>query len=160
MQPSSKRLLTVAIVLALGVAAFILVQAPAVPDDQQIRNQVEALREAGEHKSTSGVMRLVSEHYHDALMSNPEQLSFLLSRHLFKSDEPVQVQTRDTTVTITGETATSVTNITVSRGGASVYTGNITLQWKKEESSRLLVIPDHIWRIVSAEYPANPDMME
>ena len=160
MQPSSKRLLTVASLLAIGVAAYLIARTPPIPDDQQIRDQVEALRQAGERRSASSVMRLVSAEYHDQVASNPDQLAFLLSRHIFAGDQPVQVETRDTAVSLAGDTATSVTNVSVKRGGAAVYTGNITLNWKKEPSRRFLLFPDHVWRIVSAEYPASPDMAE
>lgn len=158
MRPASRNLLVTAGILAAGLAAYLLLSQPGESDNNRILAQIEAIRVAAATKSTAGVMREISETYHDRLVSNPDQLSFLLSRRVLHGPEVVDINIDATSVTITGDTATSVSHVRATHGTAVVFDSSITAQWRREPTHRLLVIPDHTWRVTSAEYPTSPDM--
>lgn len=158
MRPASRNLLAAAGILGAGLVAYLLLSQPGESDNNRILGQIEAIRAAVAVKSTAGVMREVSETYHDRFVSNPDQLKFLLSRHILRGPEAVDISIDATSVAITGETATSVSHVRATHGTAVVFDSSITAQWRREPTHRLLVIPDHTWRVTSAEYPTSPDM--
>jgi len=145
-------------ILAAGLVAYLLLSQPGESDNNRILGQVEAIRAAAAAKNTPGVMREVSETYHDRLVSNPDQLAFLLSRRILRGPDAVDVSIDATSVTITGETATSVSHVRATHGTTVTFDGSITAQWRREPTRRLLVIPDHTWRVTSADYPASSDL--
>jgi ketosteroid isomerase-like protein len=155
MQPQSRRLLAVAAVLAAGLVVYLLVSAAPPSDQVQIGRQIAGIQDAAQRKSTSGVMQYVSEDYRDQTISNPDQLSLLLSHRLFASSDPLAVDVENTSITVTGDTASSISHVRLVSGAAPIFDGNITLHWKREPSHRYLFFPDHTWRVTGSEAPGD-----
>jgi ketosteroid isomerase-like protein len=155
MQPTSRRLLAIAALLAAGLAVYLVVSAPPPSDQAQISQEISEMSDAAQRKSASGVMRHVSASYHDQLVSNSDQLSVFLSRHLLSGTDPISIGVDSTAITVSGDTATSVSHVRIIANESVAFDGNITLHWAREASHRFLIVPSHTWRVVSAEYPAN-----
>lgn len=151
MKTSSKALLALAALLAAVALGVVLLRAPSVPDQTQITDQMEAARAAGERHDVNGVLRVVSDHYHDANVPSPVQLRFLLNR--VKGDGPVSITQSAPTVALQGDSATTLSHLRIVSGdGRVLYDHDITLQWQREDGTRLGVLPAKVWRIVSADY--------
>ncbi len=151
MKSSSRALLGLALVLGLLVVGVVLLRAPDVPDQVQITNQLEAARAAGEAHDVNGVMRIVSDHYHDPNVPSPVQLRFLLNK--VQGNEAVRVTQSIPVVSVQGDTATSTSHLrVVTAENHVVYDHDVTLQWAREDGNRLGVIPAKVWRVVSADY--------
>ena len=151
MKSSSKVLLALALALGLIVAGIILLRAPNVPDQVQITDQLEAARAAGEAHDVSGIMRIVSEKYHDANGANPVQLRFLLNKA--QGNEAVRITQSIPLVSVQGDAATSTSHVrVVTADNRVLYDQNMTLHWAREDGSRLGVIPAKVWRVVNADY--------
>jgi len=149
MKTSSKLLLGLALgLIALGI---VLLRAPTVPDQVQITNQLEAARSAGEAHDVGGIMRIISDKYHDPNVPSPVQLRFLLNK--VQGNKPVRVTQSIPVISVSGDTATSTSHLRVTAAGDQVvYEHDITIQWAREDSSRLGFIPTKVWRAVSADY--------
>ena len=152
MKFSSKILLGLALLLGLIVAGVILLRAPNVPDQVQITDQLEAARAAGEAHDVGGVMRIVSEKYHDADVSSPTQLRFLLNK--MQGDAAIRVTQSIPVVSVQGDTATSMSHLRIvsASGRRILYEHDVTFHWAREDGTRLGVIPTKVWRVVSADY--------
>jgi hypothetical protein len=152
MKPASKILLSAALFLLLVIAAVVVLHQPAVDDRVQIGNQLEAARAAGERHDVGGIMRIVSEKYHDPNVPSPIQLRFLLNK--VQGNEAVIVTQSLPVITVNGDTATSTSRLRVvaATGSSVVYDHDVTIQWVREDSTRLWVIPTKVWRAVSADY--------
>ncbi len=152
MKPSSKILLWLALILVFVVAALIFLRQPTVSDQAQIARQLETARAAGEKHDINGVMSIISANYHDANIPSPIQLRFLLNK--VQGSEPVHIVQSLPVITVTGDTATSVSHLEVdsTAGGQALYSHDITAQWKREDANRFLIIPTKVWRITSADY--------
>ena len=152
MRSSSKALLWVALLLGLIVVGVVVLRAPAVPDQVQITDQLEAARAAGEAHDVNGVMRIVSENYHDSNVPSPVQLRFLLNR--VQGNEAVRITQSVPVVSVQGDTATSTSHLRIATtmDNRVVYDHDIKLQWAREDGNRLGVIPTKVWRVVSADY--------
>ena len=155
MKTSSKVLLGLALLLALGVAGVIVLRAPTVPDQVQIASQLEAARAAGEAHNVSGIMRVVSDHYHDANVPSPVQLRFLLNK--VQGSEAVRVTQSVPVISVQGDTATSTSHLRVVTAADNQvrYDGDVTVHWAREDGNRLGVIPTKVWRAVSADYESS-----
>ena len=152
MKPSSKILLWVALLLVFVVAALLLLRQPPVSDQAQINRQLESARAAGERHDVAGVMDIVSDHYHDAVVPSPVQLRFLLNK--VQGSEPVKINQSLPVITVTGDTATSTSHLDVvsQSDGHVLYSHDITAQWQREDANRFLIIPTKVWHITSADY--------
>ncbi|BDI32149.1 hypothetical protein CCAX7_42000 [Capsulimonas corticalis] len=155
MQQRSKILLAAAGVLTAVLGVYLIASRPAPSDNEMIDAQTQTLIEGAERHSVSQVMSVVSAEYHDATVSNTDQLNFFLRRVVGQAG-PVDVQFFSPIVTIEGDTATSKGHLhAVSAPGGAVLTDqDVTLHWKRETGHRLLVFPTPVWRLTSAEYQA------
>ena len=149
MRSSSRALLGLALVLGLIVIGVVLLRAPDVPDQVQITNQLEAARAAGEAHDVSGVMRIVSDHYHDPIAPGPIQLRFLLNR--VQGNGAVRITLSIPVISVQGDTATSTSHLRIATA-AGTQERDVTLHWAREDGTRLGVIPTKVWRVVSADY--------
>ncbi len=151
MKSSSKALLGLAALILLIVVGVVLLRTPSVPDQTQITQQMEAARAAGEQHNVSGLMQVVSSHYHDANVPSPVQLRFLLSR--MQGNGPISVTQTVPVVDVRGDDATTTNHLRiVSADGRTLYDHDVTLQWKREDGTRLGVLPTKVWRIITADY--------
>jgi hypothetical protein len=159
MQEKSKRLLGAAVILGIGLAIYLMATAPLPSDQDQIASAIETARSAVQSRKASGVLTVVSADYHDPVIANVDQLHAYLI-HAFRNSGPITVQTSANTITVHGNTAQSVSHVTLkgANNGDSYFDGNITLTWKREPARRFLVFPTTTWRVVSADYPGASSM--
>ena len=152
MKQSSKNILIVVALLTFMLIGYFVLHQPQPPDQAQIVSQIEALRLAGQARSVGGIMSLVSADYQDGNGFNPVSLRFFLNREA-RGEGPVQVATSIPTVTIHGDTAVSVTHVTVATqpDNQTVFDRDVTLYWKREEGKKYFVVPTPVWRIVKAD---------
>ena len=152
MKSCSKVLLAFALVLGLVALGVILLRAPNVPDQVQITDQLEAARAAGEAHDVGGIMRIVSEKYHDSNVSGPAQLRFLLDK--VQGDTAIRVTQSIPVVSVQGDTATSTSHLRIVTAANErvLYEHDVTLHWAREDGNRLGVIPAKVWRVVNADY--------
>lgn len=153
MKQSSKALLWLALLLALVIAFCVILFQPQPPDQTQILGQLEAARAAGERHDVGGVMKIVSEKYSDPNVPGPVQMRFVLNKYL-RGSEPVQVTQSIPVVSVSGDMATSTSHLRVVsvRDNRVLYDHDVTMQWKREEGTRLFVVPTKVWRVTSADY--------
>lgn len=152
MKFSSKALLGVALLLGLIVLSVVLLRAPDVPDQVQITDQLESARAAAEAHDIGGVMRIVSDHYHDSNVPSPVQLRFLLNK--VQGDGAIRVTQSIPVVSVQGDAATSTSHLRIvtGRDNRVVYEHDVKISWAREDGNRLGVIPTKVWRAVSADY--------
>ena len=152
MKFSSKVLLGLALVLGLIVFGAVLLRAPSIPDQVQITNQLEAARAAGEAHNVNGIMRIVSDKYHDPNVPSPIQLRFLLDK--VQGNQAVRVTQSIPVISVTGDTATSTSHLRVATTAENrvVYDHDVMIQWAREDGARLGFVPTKVWRAVSADY--------
>lgn len=152
MKSSSRALLWVALLLGLIVIGVVVLRAPDVPDQVQITDQLEAARAAGEAHDVSGVMRIVSDKYHDPNVPSPIQLRFLLNK--VQGRDGVRVTQTVPVINVQGDTATSTSHLRIATttDNRIVYDHDVTIQWAREDGTRLGFIPTKVWRAVSADY--------
>jgi ketosteroid isomerase-like protein len=157
MSQNSKRALLVAAALAIILGITVLLHLPQPAAQDQILGQMEAARAAAQSHNVSGIMRVISADYHgsSAVDSNVDDLHLFLLRTVGHSNEPVQATLSPPIVQVTGNTAQSTTNVTArsTQDNSVVYSGAITLHWKKENGTRWLLVPTKVWRVVSADFP-------
>jgi hypothetical protein len=153
MKQSSKYLIGLALGLALvGIFLFLKYQ-PSLPDQTQIAAQLEAARAAGERRDIGGVMKIISEKYHDSNVPSPIQLRFLLNK-VAQGDGSVLITQSIPVIALDGDKATSTNHLRIntSPDGRVVYDHDVTMHWQREDGTKLLVVPIKIWRVVSADY--------
>ena len=151
MKSSSKVLLALALVFGLIVAGVILLRAPDVPDQVQITNQLEAARAAGEAHDVGGIMRIVSDKYHDSNGASPVQLRLLLNK--VEGNEAVRVTQSIPVISVQGDMATSTSHLrVVTADNQKLYDRDVRITWAREDGTRLGVISTKVWRVVSADY--------
>jgi hypothetical protein len=157
MQRSSKRVLGIVALLVVVLAGFFLLRQPSVPDRDQITAQLDAARGAAEQHSVGGIMKIVSAEYKDSNFNN-DQLHFFLARVMRQSGR-VTVLLSPPNVMVNGDSATSTSQVTVRSRETDhvIFDQPVTLNWRREEGHRLLVLPAHVWRVVGAQYSALPD---
>ena len=153
MQPSSKRVLAVTVVLVLALIVSVLLRQPTVPDQDQIAAQLESARAAAEAHDTGGIMQIVSADYKDSTGLNVDGLHLLLTQAM-RDDGQVQVTFSPPSIVVQGDTATSSCQMTVRDGenNSVVYDKPVTLTWQREDGRRLLVLPTKVWRVAGAQY--------
>ena len=158
MNPSSKRILSIAAVLIVALAVLIVLRLPRPSDQDQILAQLESARSAGEHHNVSGIMKIISADYHgsSAFDSNVDELHFFLGKTVGRGGEAVQVSLSPPSVQVHGDTADSTGQVTVrpAEGGPPLYDAPVTMHWKREDGLRWLLFPTKVWRVVGAEYQA------
>ena len=152
MKQSSKALLWFALLLAMMVIGAVLFFLPSPPDEVQITSQLEAARAAGERHDIGGVMKIISEKYHDSNGLNPIALRTYLDK--YAGNGPVQVTQSIPVVGIQGDTATSTSHLRVvtTADNRVVYNQDVTIHWQREDGAKFGVIPTKVWRAVSADY--------
>lgn len=157
MQQSSKAALAIAAALVLALVMFFALRQPAPSDQQQIVAQMDAARTAAVHHDTRGIMSVISADYKGQTPAdgNVDELHLLLSRSLGKSGS-LDVALAVPSVTVQGDTATSRTHLSVRTRADNLarYDQDVTLHWRREDGTRLLVFPAKVWRIVGANFPA------
>ena len=155
MRPSSKMLLGVAVVLALGLFLALYLSAAKPTDRDQIASQMEAIRDAAHVRSVSGLMRVVSADYHDnELADNVDQAHVLLGRAM-RNVQQADTSVNKSSIVVTGDTATSSVAVNATLRGGGSYQSTITLHWRRTPTHRLLVFPDTVWQVSSADYHAT-----
>ncbi len=156
MQKSSRAALTLAAILAAVLVVYFVLRQPQPSDQEQIVAQMEAARAAAERHDAGGMMRVISADYKGATPAdgNVDELHFFLSRNIGKSG-PVDVALAPPSINLQGDTATSVSRLTVRTRDDNMarYDQTITLHWKRESGYRLLVVPTTVWRVVRADFP-------
>ena len=157
MQQRSKILLGTAAALAAALTIYLLATAPKPSDEQQIVSGVETARAAIQAHNSAALLTVVSANYKDAVFANEDQMHYALNRTLHESGH-LKVSATGTTVTITGDTAKSVSHITIQSAdrGNTFFDGNVTLTWQHEPANRFLVFPTKAWYITTADYPNIP----
>ena len=153
MKSSSKALLWLALLLAfIGVVLVLLFQ-PMPPDQTQIAAQLEGARAAGERHDVGGVMQIFSEKYHDSNVPSPIQLRFILNK-MMQGNGSAQITQSIPVISLQGDTATSTSHLRVvtTPDNRVVYDHDVTMQWKREDGTKFLVVPTKVWRVVSADY--------
>jgi len=152
MKASSKALLGVALMLGLIALGVAVLRAPDVPDQVQITDQLEAARAAGEAHDINGVMRIVSDKFHSSDIPSPIQLRFLLNR--VQGNKGVRVTQSIPVVSVQGNMATSTSHLRIATTADNqvVYNHDVTIQWAREDGTRLGVIPTKVWRAVHADF--------
>ncbi len=157
MQQSSKIALTVAGLIVIALILFFALRQPQLSDQEQIAAQMDTARNAAMHHDTRGIMSVISADYKGQTPAdgNVDELHLLLSRALGKAGA-LDVALSTPSTSIQGDTATSTTHLSVRtrEDGATRYDQNVTLHWKREDGTRLLLFPAKVWRIVSADFPA------
>ena len=153
MKQSSKALLWLALLLVLVIAFCVILFQPPPPDQTQILTQLETARAAGERHDVGGVMKVISEKYHDPNVPGPVQMRFVLN-HYLRGAEPVQVTQSIPVVSVTGDTATSTSHLRVvsTLDNRVLYDHDVTLQWTREDGTKFFVVPTKVWRVTSADY--------
>lgn len=153
MKRSSKALLWLAQFLVLIIIGLVVFLQPTPPDQTQISQQLEAARAAGEAHDVNGIMRMISDKYHDPNVPSLVQLRFILNRYL-RGSEPVQVTQSIPVMSITGDTAISTSHLRVvsTADNRVLYDHDVTLHWTREDGTRLLIMPTKVWRVTSADY--------
>ena len=153
MKSSSKALLWLALLLALIGVVLVLLFQPQPPDQAQIASQLEAARAAGERQDVSGVMKIISEKYHDANVPGPTQLRFILNK-VMQGNGSAQITQSIPVISLQGDTATSTSHLRVVTlpDNRIVYDHDVTMQWKREDGTKFWVVPTKVWRVVSADY--------
>jgi len=159
MQQSSKRVLAIAGVIVVALILFFVLHQPQPSDQEQIVAQMDAARSAATRHDTSGIMKVISADYKGQTPAdgNVDELHLLLSRSLGKAGA-LDIALTPPAISVQGDTATSRSHLTVRtrEDGNLRYDQNVTLHWKREDGTRLLVFPAQVWRIVGADFPA-PD---
>ncbi len=159
MQQSSKAILALAGVIVVALILFFVLHQPQPSDQEQIVAQMDAARSAASHHDTGGIMRVISADYKGQTPAdgNVDELHLLLSRSLGKASA-LDVALTPPAIIVQGDTATSRSRLTVRTRADSMvhYDQEVTLHWKHEDGTHLLVFPAKVWRIVKADFPA-PD---
>ncbi len=157
MQRSSQGALAIAGIIIVALILFFMLHQPQPSDQEQIVAQMDAARNAADHHDTSAIMKVISADYkgQTALDGNVDGLHLLLSRSLGKAGA-LDVILTPPLVSVHSDTATSQSHLTVRTREDSVirYDQDVTLHWKHEDGTRLLVFPTKVWRIVGADFPA------
>lgn len=152
MRTSSKILLLVAI-LAVGILIALSLRHPALSPQQQIENQlVSAVNAANEHNA-GGVMAIISADYHDDNGYNVDLIHSLIARGL-RNTPGLHASLSAPQIEVNGNQASSSAFLTVldQQSGHTLYSQEITLQWRKEHARSFLIFPTDAWRVVSASY--------
>ena len=159
MKKSSKIALLSALVAGIFLTGYLILSQDQPSDQAQIIASLESARAAASARSVSGVMQFVSDKYVDSQGFKKGKLRFLLSQGL-KGDDPITVEFTSPNITVNGDTATSKIHekVRVDANSGNLSDEDITLQWRREDGRKWLVVPTKIWRIVGADYraPALP----
>ena len=134
MKKSSKNLLLLVAVLLVVLAAYRVLFPPALPDDQQIRNEIAAAVIAAQNKDVPGLTRPLSDQFQDGNGYTVDQLRYMLGRNI-RTFESISVTTSSVEVTVHGDTAKTEQYVTVDAigegGGNFKYHGPLNLEWEK-----------------------------
>lgn len=153
MRPSSRFLLLLAAALLTILTLYLAFQPPRLSAQEQIAQQIDAMRAAATMGDTSGIMHSISDSYQDSNFTDVEQLQFFLNRRLRNMGD-VELSVSEPLTVVTGDTALSRMNVTASdrNSGDREYDQEVSLTWKLEPGYRDVVIPARTWRIISATY--------
>ena len=153
MKQSSKFLLGLALLLVLTGVFLVLKLQPQLPDQTQIASQLETARAAGERRDVNGVMKIISEKYHDSSVPSPTQLRFLLNK-VTQGDGAAQITQSIPVIGLSGDTATSTSHLRIvtSQDERVVYDHDVTMEWQREDGTKYLVVPTKVWRVTRADY--------
>lgn len=154
MQPSSKRALGIVAVLVLALIAYFALRQPPVSDQDQIAAQLQAAAAAAQNHNSGGIMNVISADYKGpSPITNTDSLHFFLGR-ILRDSGAVQVAFSPPNVVVTGDTAASTSQLTVrDRDTGQVrFDEPVTINWKREDGHRLLILPTKVWRVVGTTY--------
>jgi hypothetical protein len=157
----SKRTLKVVGILALAAGLLFVREAlRPQPDD---RTRILALLQEGatavQEKNVGHTMSLISSDYHDREGRTKADL-LALAVGYFRDAGSIAVAVNHPQIRLNGETAMVTATVTVDVAAAGQLTSAraaipVTLTLAREPARRLLILPDHCWRVVSATF-ASP----
>lgn len=162
MQSSSKRALGVVVALTLALVAYLALRQPPIPDQDQIAAQLKSAQAAAQAHDSGGIMKVISADFKGPdPISNVDSLHFYLGQALHRSGR-IQVTFSPPDVVVQGETATSASQLTVRslETGGTLFSQPVTLNWRREDGHRLLILPAKVWRVVGAQYQGSLPGME
>lgn len=154
MRTTSKWALAIAAVLIVILLAAILLRPAPQSDQDQIATQLSKAASAARNHDASGIMQVISADFKGpSPISNTDSLHLMLIRGLRNSGR-LQIDLSPPSVAVTGDTATSTSQVTVrsKESGETFYSGPLALSWRREDGHRLLVLPAKVWRIVGTTY--------
>jgi hypothetical protein len=161
MQPSSKRALGIVVALIAVLIGYFALRRPPMSDQDQIAAQIESARVAAVNHNANGIMKFISADFH-----GPDQVSNVDSLHLYLAEAlhdsgPIQIIMTLPNVTVHGNAATSTNQITIRslETRQTDFDQPVTLEWRREEGRRFLLLPIKVWRVVGVQYQGGlPDM--
>jgi len=139
----------VLLALRFGLEAF---STPKIPDEQQIMQLFEDGKQAMETEDVKAVMALISDDFNSGGY-DAERLRYHLSL-LFRNSIQLQVFHSPPTVRIDGSRAYAQTEARLrwqDGGWNEQDLGLVEIRLRKEDSRRLLVIPEKRWRVIGIE---------
>ena len=152
MRTSSKILLAVVIV-AIGILIALSFHHAPLSPQQQIENQMVSAVNAANQHDTGGIMAIISADYHDENGYNVDLLHALIARGL-RSTPELHASLSAPQIEVNGDQAISSAFLSVQdqQKGRTLYSQEVTLQWRKEHAHAFLIFPTDVWRVVSASY--------
>ncbi|MBW3623106.1 MAG: hypothetical protein KY468_06810 [Armatimonadetes bacterium] len=139
--------------LAVAGLYFLLRGGPPRTDTEQIQAILLEGERAVEEKDLSAIMGMVSKEFNMEQI-NRDRLRLMLAQ-TFREHGPIYVTLNDVVIQPQGDTATVSMNATVEAQGKTnsetvSNTVPVTLQLRREEGYRFLVIPTEVWRVTGA----------
>ena len=123
--------------LVFVLVAFIATHRHPPTDIELIQTQINGAEQAAQNRDIGALMPYISTHYHDASGLNKEALYFLMTHSLNRDNGPFQMSLSQPNITVSGDTATSVFQLTVTSSGGT-FDHAVTLQWQREEGTSIL----------------------
>lgn len=140
-----KGLITLLVVAVLGLAAWWLVMRPRPTDEERIYGLVADAARAVEMRNPSGVLRLVSESYHDPYDNSKRTLTQQVIAGL-RSVDRITVVPEIASLEIQGDVATALVRARVRFGDATERRGGVDLQVRLQ-----LAREGRVWRVTSSD---------
>lgn len=154
MRKSSKWALAAAAILILALFAAILFKQTPISDQDQIAAQLALGAAAAQNHDAGGIMKLVSADFKGPYpISNTDSLDLALIRALRNSGR-LRITMSTPSVAVAGGTAISTSQLVVQdkESSQTLFNEPLTLDWKREDGRRLLVLPTKMWRVVGTNY--------
>ena len=156
MQTKSKVILALVAIVLLATTVSKLLQQNPVPDKVQIQGELKEAAEDASNKNAGGVMSIISDSYTDSDGNTPDRFGMLLRRGM-QNVQDIDVVVAPAAITINGQSAKSSSYISIKIDGQPVIGQVVELDWRKEPSRRLFIIPDEKWRVVHSNYDGGMD---
>ena len=159
-----KLVLTIAVVLilVLGVGVYSILTRPKLTDTKQIQALLLRGQAAIEKKNVKEAMSCLSAAYKDSAGYNYDTMRFQVIE-AFKSDAKYEVDLKNTSIVINGDTAHVQAYLVFSMTQELEHqtqnsNGMVGIDLKKEDSKRWLVFPTKTWKITSIS--GGPSMLD